>query len=283
MSRLAGLLKQVFGALVAVGVVFVALIVVAGVYGRWIDRQEYDAVARANRSAYPAPTVREDWRYPPRAGVVGISAKGIRLAEEHIRKIVHKYEPAARSYTFSNRVDHSLTLVVAPAVDGTLHSPQAFMLGQAPYRVEQAWMPLYALSERMRYQPDKQQFQGRDEVWLTTLQAWSRAKGDCEDHAILLADWLIEIGLDARVVLGKHRREGHAWVVVFKDGREYLLEATLKEKAGRWSVYPLAGLLPDYHPEMMFNRQTLWVNTGSALTVNYAGPRWRPALTFGPV
>lgn len=278
MSRPAGLLRQVFAALIAVGLVFVALIVVAGMYEQWIARQEYEA----SRPAYPAPTVLEDWRYPPRTGVVTINAKGVRLADELIRKTLRKYEPAVLFYTFRNQTDNDLTFVAAPSVEGTLHSPQAFMLGQAPYRVEQTWMPLYALSERMRYQLDKQQFQGREEVWLTTLQAWSRAKGDCEDHAILLADWLIEMGMDARVVLGKHRREGHAWVVVFKDGQEYLLEATHKKKSVRWSAYPLARLLPDYHPEMMFNRQTLWVNTGSALSVIYAGPQWRPALTFGP-
>lgn len=266
----------------AVGLVFVALIVVAGVLGRWIDRQEDEPTARANQLAYRAPTVFDDSRLSPRDGVVRISTTDIRLAGKDFRRLVHKYEPAAGFYRFKNRFDNSLALVVAPAVDGTLHAPQAFMLGQTPYRVEQAWMPLYALSERMRYQMDNQQFQGREEVWLTTLQAWSRAKGDCEDHAILLADWLIEMGLDARVVLGKHRREGHAWVVVFKDGHEYLLEATLKEKVRRWSAYPLTEMLPDYHPEMMFNRQTLWVNTGSLFTVNYAGPQWQPAMTFGP-
>lgn len=262
----------------AVFLMFVALIAIAIVRERWFDKPQEEV-----RSTQPLPTALKDAHYPPRLGAIRIKANGVRLNDALIRKTLRKHEPAAWFYTFRNKTDNALTLVAAPAVDGTLHIPQAFMTGHAPYRAEQIWMPLYAVSDRLRYQLDNQQFQGREEVWLTTLQAWSRAKGDCEDHAILLADWLIEMGLDARVVLGKHRRQGHAWVVVFKDGQEYLLEATLKKKLKRWSVYPLAKSMPDYHPDMMFNRQTLWVNTGSVLTVNYAGPQWQSVLTFEPI
>lgn len=263
----------------AVFLMFVGLIVIGIVRERWFDQEG----SEVSRQAHLMPTLHEDGRNPPRSGAIRIKANGVRLNDAIIRKTLRQHEPAAWFYTFRNQTDKKVTLVAAPAVNGTLHVPQTFMLGKAPYRVEQIWMPLYAISERMRYQLDSKQFQGREEVWLTTLQAWSRAKGDCEDHAILLADWLIEMGLDARVVLGKHRREGHAWVVVFKDGQEYLLEATLKNKIKRWSVYPLAKSLPEYHPDMMFNRQTLWVNTGSVLTVNYSGPQWRPAFTFEPI
>jgi hypothetical protein len=69
---------------------------------------------------------------------------------------------------------------------------------------------------------------------------------------------------------------------VFKDGKEYVLEATLKSKLKRWSAYPLAGMLPDYHPEIMFNRELLWFNTGSNLTVSYSGSQWRQAVRFLP-
>ena len=222
----------------------------------------------------------DDWRYPPRNGIVRNNTTGVRALDERLRRVLLQFEPASSGYTIRNRSGDLPRFVAEPAVDGTLHAPQAFLLGQVPYRVEQAWMPLYAISERMRYQLDTQQFQGREEVWLTTLQAWSHARGDCEDHAIPLADWLIEMGWDARVVLGTHRREGHAWVIVFNEGREYLLEATDKTKVKNWSAYPLAKLLPDYHPELMFNRKLLWVNTGSSLTVNYTGQQWRPTLRF---
>lgn len=259
--------------------VFAVLIVVALVPESWSDNGEH----QVSRSNQPQPTLFKDEHYPPRKGAVRIKANGVRLNDALIRKTLRKHEPATWFYTFNNKSNKTLTLAAAPTVDGTLHVPQTFMLGHVPYRAEQIWMPLYAISERLRYQLDRHQFQGREEVWLTTLQAWSRAKGDCEDHAILLADWLIEMGLDARVVLGKHRREGHAWVVVFKDGQEYLLEATLKRKIRRWSVYPLAKSMPEYYPEIMFNRQTLWVNTGSVLTVNYSGLQWRPVFTFEPI
>lgn len=255
------------------------LVVVLGVLSILLDPRRDPVISPRELVPSWPHTDSDDWRYPPRAGMVRDSGTGARVDKVFAQQL-RRYEPASHGYTFKKRSDSALTYVAVPAVDGGLHSPQAFLLGRTPYSVDQAWMPLYAISERMRYQLDKQQFQGREEVWLTTLQAWSHAKGDCEDHAIPLADWLIEIGLDARVVLGTHRREGHAWVIVFKEGQEYLLEATDKKKVKNWSAYPLAKLLPDYHPEMMFNRETLWVNTGSALTVNYTGPQWWPTLRF---
>ena len=67
------------------------------------------------------------------------------------------------------------------------------------------------------------------EIWQNSRQAYLHTRGDCEDHAIILADWLIALGHDARVVLGNHRGGGHAWVVLFQDGREMILEATSKK------------------------------------------------------
>ena len=58
--------------------------------------------------------------------------------------------------------------------------------------------PLYTLAQRKRYQLDAKQYAGRSEVWQTSRQAFFYPRGDCEDHAIALADWLIEMGEDAR-------------------------------------------------------------------------------------
>jgi len=41
-------------------------------------------------------------------------------------------------------------------------------------------------------------------------------------------------------------------------------------------------MLPEYHPQMMFNRDDLWVNTGSELTTSYSGEQWKKTLHFSP-
>ena len=79
------------------------------------------------------------------------------------------------------------------------------------------------------------------------------------------------MGYDARVVAGYWGIGGHAWVVLFLDAKEYIIEATGK-KIKR--VYPLAQNLSDYHPDYMFNKDFIWVNQGSNLTTKYSGNHW---------
>lgn len=246
------------------------------------EAAESPAVVEADFLRMPHERVAPDGQPSdaPLRGEIELHASHERLSEAAIRRNLQPYEPATRSIAMSSRLTGERVFVAAPGADGRLHVPNAYMLARPPYRVRQAWMPLFAVADRLRYQLDHEQHNGREEVWLTSRQAWVGARGDCEDHAILLADWLIEMGLDARVALGMHGRTGHAWVIVLHNGREYLLEATSKRKLKRWSAYPLARTLPDYHPDMMFNRETLWLNTGSQFTVEYAGDRWKPMLTF---
>lgn len=91
---------------------------------------------------------------------------------------------------------------------------------------------------------------------------------------MLLADWLIDMGLDARVVLGKYKGGYHAWVVVLENDAIFLLEATSKRKNKRWRHYPLAKIIKDYHPHIMFNLDSYWVNTGSRFTKDYQSEAW---------
>ncbi len=107
--------------------------------------------------------------------------------------------------------------------------------------------------------------------------------GDCEDHAIVLADWLIEMGFDARVALGKHQNDGHAWVVLVHEGKEFILEATQKSRLSTGTPYPLAATLPDYHPTAQFNRTAFWINTGSSLTTRYSGEHWVEQSHYSPL
>ena len=57
-----------------------------------------------------------------------------------------------------------------------------------------------------------------------------RKTGDCEDHAIWAWRHLHDLGYKTRLVLGTCNGGGHAWVLIFRNGRAYLLEAAQKHK-----------------------------------------------------
>ena len=168
----------------------------------------------------------------------------------------------------------------AMGIDKKHHFANSYLIGYTPFKTEEYWVPLYMLASRKLYQYDHLQYSGLEDVWQNSLQAFKNTRGDCEDHAVALADWLIGLGLDARVALGTYKQEGHAWVIVFKDGKEYLLEATRKSRINQWSKYRLAKVEHEYHPEFLFNRDNLWINTGSKYTVSYTGNNWKLASTF---
>jgi hypothetical protein len=154
------------------------------------------------------------------------------------------------------------------------HFVNHYLVGYAPFPTENLWMPHYIISMRLKYQLDADQYGGFKEVWQNSREAFYNTRGDCEDHALALSDWLIEMGVDARVVLGSYKNEGHAWVVVFLDGNAYLLESTSKQKNRSWQHYPLAQFESNYHPKYMFNRDYFWLNNGSIYTTRYEGKNW---------
>jgi len=168
----------------------------------------------------------------------------------------------------------------APGTNHIHHFVNGYLVGYEPFKTEELWVPHYTISMRLRYQLDSKQYGGLREVWQTSKQAFLNTRGDCEDHALTLADWLIEMEVDARVVLGTCGKQGHAWVVVFKDDKVYLLEATDKRKRKNWRFYPLASLATEYHPMYMFNREYFWTNMGSELTTNYKSKNWEKKSHF---
>ena len=179
--------------------------------------------------------------------------------------------------SFTWQVANAPVTTIAPGLDRRHHFANAYLVGYVPFPQVEAWVPLAALAQRKRYQFDHEQYPGAPELWQTSREAFFHPRGDCEDHAIAVADWLIGLGHDARVVIGTMRGGGHAWVVLFDGPRTYLLEATDK-RPGR--ALPLASQLPDYRPEAMFNRDQYWVNAGSPLTTDYRGARWQPRSRF---
>lgn len=170
----------------------------------------------------------------------------------------------------------------APGLDRKHHFVNSYLVGFKPFDTEHIWVPLYTLAVRKRYQYDHVQYSNYNEVWQNSRQAFYYTRGDCEDHALILADWLIALGYDARVVVGTYKSEGHAWVVLFKDGHEYLLEATSKRKTRNFKTYQLASLQTEYQPEYQFNRERFWFNMGSKYTTRYSGAKWKYKSKFVP-
>jgi hypothetical protein len=67
---------------------------------------------------------------------------------------------------------------------------------------------------------------GKKEYWQPPEEFEKRKAGDCEDFSLWTWRELLAMGLEARIVFGRHGRYGigHAWVVFFRDGSCFLLE-----------------------------------------------------------
>lgn len=208
-------------------------------------------------------------------------AGGASMTDERVRSSVAAMLPERRSYTYSWK-SASGQLVAMSAdhvVDGHFFV-QGFLTDWIPYETQRWWEPWFATAHKLRYRYDHQRYPGRADVWQTARESWLQGSGDCEDHALLLADWLASHGEDARVVLGELNGNGHAWVVVLRDGQTYLLEATRKFGRRALRQYPLASTLAGYQPQAMFNRDSLWINEGASMTTRYDDERWRLASHF---
>ena len=71
-----------------------------------------------------------------------------------------------------------------------------------------------------------QELFGQEEYWQPPEDFEKRKAGDCEDFSLWTWRQMLAIGLDARVVFGRHGRYGigHAWVMFFQEGRCFLVE-----------------------------------------------------------
>ncbi|NND83157.1 MAG: transglutaminase domain-containing protein [Gammaproteobacteria bacterium] len=169
----------------------------------------------------------------------------------------------------------------ASGVDRNPYFANSFLVGFTPFQTDSVWEPLATLALRKSYVLDHKLY-GPDmaEVWQNSRQAYAYSRGDCEDHALILADWLIGMGHDARVALGEYNGGGHAWVVLLYEGRDYILEATSKRRPRGINDFILASLATDYLPLYQFNRDQFWVNTGSKFTTRYRDQKWRLSANF---
>ncbi|WP_323846482.1 transglutaminase-like domain-containing protein [Microbulbifer magnicolonia] len=234
-------------------------------------RQQIEDLSRTFAGAPETSGSIRDRQY----GVVRVTGSGQPLPEETIQEIVAKRSLEQSAYV-SVWNWQGITAVTASArgLDSKHHFANSYLVGFRPFETEQLWVPLYTLAIRKEYQYDHLQYAGLADIWQTSRQAFYQKRGDCEDHAILLADWLIELGVDARVALGTHNGQGHAWVVAIVDGEEYLLEATSKRRQSTWQAMPLAELAEGYEVEFQFNRNFFWAKKDAASTRQYRGSHW---------
>ncbi|WP_193162645.1 transglutaminase-like domain-containing protein [Microbulbifer hainanensis] len=208
-------------------------------------------------------------------GVVRVQGSSQPLTEEYVQRVVDKRSAAESAYmsVWNWQGIHSAT-ASARGLDSHHHFANSYLVGFKPFTTRELWVPLYTLAIRKEYQYDYQQYAGLADIWQTSRQAFYQKRGDCEDHALLLADWLIELGVDARVALGTYNGGGHAWVVAIVNDREYLLEATSKRRISSWKALPLAELAEGYDVEFQFNRHYFWAKKTSAPTRKYRGNQW---------
>lgn len=120
-------------------------------------------------------------------------AKIVELAKLH--------QDARYGYTMSSN-NKEVFAYAKPATSNEMYFVNGYLNGFVPYEVENMWIILQYLQTRLKYQLDEIGYHDRKEVWQTAKESFVKLRGDCEDHAILLADWLIGLGYDARVVAG---------------------------------------------------------------------------------
>jgi hypothetical protein len=169
----------------------------------------------------------------------------------------------------------------AQGIDKNHYFANSYLTGYVPFETEKVWVPLATLAQRKTYQFDHQRYGiSRQDVWQNSQQAYLNSHGDCEDHAIILADWLLGLGFEARVAIGELPEGGHAWVVLYYMGKEYVLEATSKSRPRSMQDFKLAKFATRYRPKFMFDRDHFWENSGTVFTTRYHGENWLKQSRF---
>ena len=130
------------------------------------------------------------------------------------------------------------------------------------------------VAAKCQYKTDAQRVFGSDS-WELPIETYRNGHGDCEDTSLLLAELLIERGFEARVALGKHDNDGHAWCVVRLDGVSYLLESTWENIEALSRPPKLEELAMEYEPKYLFDRESLYFLRQDDWTGDYwSEKRW---------
>ncbi len=164
-----------------------------------------------------------------------------------------------------SQCNHSYDLIAADIV-GKYHRATHYLQGYSPpqgigvtakTRIQEISDLWSEVAQHCRYSKDFTGMVGQKDSWQVPADTYSLRNGDCEDTALLLADWLISRGFNARVVIGlAHGKGEHAWCVTELNGKQYLLETTLET---------IPDILPEtqqssvhYRPLYAFNRHSIY-------------------------
>jgi hypothetical protein len=160
--------------------------------------------------------------------------------------------------------------VLSPDTQGHYHWVSDFLTGYQPpthYMPHNTDRTLEMFSiwthvvQSCSYQKDNSPGMPNRDAWQTSLETMVRGRGDCEDSSILLADWLISRGFEARVAIGRYGDVGqHAWCVVRVEGVDYLLESTEGNPDPDKLPY-VADVGARYVPETLFDREFIYVRS----------------------
>ena len=185
-------------------------------------------------------------------------------------------------------------------LDGRYHHANQFLTGFEPpsfvprtdpedldgrfFEMTTIWK---AVVDHCRYETDILGLAGQGEQWQFASQTHAYANGDCEDTSILLVDWLIARGFDARVALGwaqtlEGESTGHAWAVCRIGEEEFILESTHHhyEEEGPPTNAEIGNR---YLPYALFDRENVYFRRTEGWTPSYYSHREWEAVTNPPL
>jgi Transglutaminase-like superfamily len=232
------------------------------------------AIARAITSETQVP-------YRPMRGALESSRTGTRWSLKEVQQ-VYADDPKGHYYTFTEW--DRVIAEVGFGRDGSFYPVPSFLVPEKFPDISNVWMPQFFTARSISYRSDTDNFKYSD-VWQLPAELVRQGSGDCEDHAVLIVDWLLEKGFDARVVDGYmdsvNEGNGHAWAVVFNpDIKDFVvIEATSKRFL---KSYPLAKSAQTLIPHYMWNRSTFWENTGFPKNFDYSSSLWVKRSVFHP-
>lgn len=166
-----------------------------------------------------------------------------RLPEDERQRILREEEDG--SYVLEVRaVEPPAQARAAPPADpppadlAEALAPNAFVQSDAPALVEAARRvvgderdPWIAAQRLERFVNEHVQQKTLDVAFASALETFESGRGDCSEHAVLLAALCRAVGLPARVAMGivywRGLFGGHAWTEVWIGGRWWALDGTI--------------------------------------------------------
>jgi hypothetical protein len=82
--------------------------------------------------------------------------------------------------------------------------------------------------------PDRTAFAADVSLWATSDQMLELGAGDSSEHAILLCNYLLEVGMEAYVVMGRGIPEGRTSYVLVKDREKSNEYSLMNAVTGEW-------------------------------------------------